>query len=63
MTREEVVLAIGQPDDTGGLSRKHRTPSLFKYGHIELFFEQWKDGKLTMAYTEDENGNGSVLLQ
>jgi hypothetical protein len=63
MTRNEVVAAIGEPDDTGGTSRKHRTPSIFKYGRIELFFEASQDGKLTMAYTEDEDGNGTVLLQ
>ena len=63
MTRDEVVKAIGEPDDQGGTSRKYRTPSIFKYGQIELFFEQWKTGTLTMVYTEDEDGNGRVLLE
>ena len=62
MTRGEVIAALGPPDDVGGTSRKHRTPSIFKYGEIELFFEPWKDGTLVQAYTEDENRNGIVLL-
>ncbi len=63
MTREEVVACIGEPDDVGGTSRKYRTPSIYKYGEIELFFEQSRDGRLTMAYTEDQAGNGKVLLE
>jgi hypothetical protein len=63
MTREEVVEALGPPDDVGGTSRKYRTPSIYKYGDIELHFEPWKSGRLVMAYTEDEDRNGIVLLQ
>ena len=63
MTREEVVAALGKPDDTGGTSRKYRTPSIYKYGDIELFFDSWKTGRLKMAYTEDETGQGRTLLE
>jgi hypothetical protein len=63
MTRDEVTAVLGPPDDVGGTSRKYRTPSIYKYGVIELHFEPWKSGKLVMAYTEDEEGNGVVLLQ
>jgi hypothetical protein len=63
MTRDEVIEALGPPDDVGVTSRKHRTPSIFKYGEIELHFEPWKDGKLIRAYTEDEHRNGIVLLE
>lgn len=63
MTRAEVIEALGPPDDVGGTSRKYRTPSIFKYGEIELHFEPWKDGTLVRAYTEDEHRNGIVLLE
>ncbi len=63
MTRDEVAAALGPPDDTGGTSRRHHTPLIYKYGAIELHFEPPGDGKLVMAYTEDENGNGVVLLR
>ena len=46
MNREEVTYALGPPDDTGGTSKKYRTPSVYKYGDTELWFEPWKDGTL-----------------
>jgi hypothetical protein len=63
MTREEVVAALGPPDDVGVTSRKYPTPAIYKYGAIELHFEPWKNGKLIRAYTEDERRNGIVLLE
>ena len=63
MTRDEVVAALGPPDDTGVTSRKYRTPSVYLYGRIEVFFEPWKAGTLHMVYTEDDDGNGHVLLE
>jgi hypothetical protein len=63
MSREEVLALLGPPDDVGGTSRKYRTPSVFKYGQIELHFEPWKDGRLLRAYMEDEQGEGIVLLE
>ena len=63
MTREEVVAVLGPPDDVAGTSRKRKTPNIYKYGKIELYFEPWKAGRLTMVYTEDEQGNGVVLLE
>ncbi len=63
MTREDVVEALGPPDDVGCTSRKYRTPAIYKYGEIELHFEPWKTGKLIRAYTEDEHRNGIVLLE
>ena len=49
MTRDEVAKAIGPPDDHGGTNRKYRTPSIYKYGAIELRFEPWKDGRSVWA--------------
>ncbi len=63
MTREEVVQALGEPHDTGGTSRRHRMPCIYKYGDIELHFNIGRNGGLRMAYKEDEEGNGIILLQ
>ncbi len=63
MSREEVIAILGEPDDMGGTSRKYRTPCIFKYGEIELFFDPWKSGKLKAVYAEDGDGTGSVLLE
>ena len=49
MTRTEVVTVLGEPDNTGGTSRKYRTPCIYVYGDIELTFESWKEGKLVQA--------------
>ena len=63
MTREEVLAALGPPDDTGGTSRKYRSPCIYRFGRIELHFEPRKAGKLDMVYTEDDDGHGHVLLK
>jgi hypothetical protein len=62
MRRDQVVEILGQPDDVGGSSRKYRTPSVFKYGHVEFHFESNKHGRLIRVYTEDADGNGTTLL-
>ena len=63
MTREEVIAKLGTPNDMGRTSRKYQTPSIYKYGLIQLHFEPWSTGKLWMVYTEDGHGNGQVLLK
>lgn len=63
MSRTDVVSALGPPDAQGGTSRKYKTPSIYKYGEVELHFEPWRDGRLVMAYIEDADGNGRVLLK
>ncbi len=62
MTHEEVISILGKPDEIGGTSRKYKTPSICKYGDIELHFKPGKTGLLWMAYCEDEQGEGVVLL-
>jgi hypothetical protein len=62
MTRDGVVAALGLPDRFGGASRKYRTPSIYRYGRIEIHFEPRKAGTLRMVYMEDDSGTGHVLL-
>ena len=63
MTRDEVAAALGPPDAMSGTTRKYRTPSIYRYGRLEVHFEPWKAGTLRMVYTEDDEGNGHVLLR
>ena len=42
MTREEVRLSVGEPDDVGGTSR--------------YFFEPWKAGRLIYTAKYDDDG-------
>ena len=37
-SRAQVRAALGEPDDLGGTSRKHREPAIWKYGGFELHF-------------------------
>lgn len=63
MTRDKVITELGEPDKMGGTSRKHRLPSVFKYGEIEVHFGQGPSGRLFLVYSEDDEGNGIVLLK
>lgn len=37
-SRAQVRTSLGEPDDLGGTSRKHRKPAIWKYGSFELHF-------------------------
>jgi len=52
MSREDVKEALGEPEAEGGTSRKYKTPSIYKYGNIQLFFEPYKAGKLLTIWHE-----------
>ncbi len=54
MHRDDVIAMFGEPDATGGTSRKYPTPSVFKYGNIELYFFPWKSGELIWAQDDDK---------
>jgi hypothetical protein len=63
MSRDEIVALLGVPDDIGGTSRKSKIPCIYKYGNVEFHFGATQSGKLVLAYTEDDEGNGIVLLE
>ena len=62
MTRPEVLATLGDPDSTAGVTRKYEAPSIFKYGCVELLFEQPKDGALERVFMEDDRYVGITLL-
>lgn len=47
---------------TGEVSQKYKNPSIFKYGCVELHFEQSTDGALMLVFMEDDDGVGITLL-
>lgn len=57
MSRRELEEILGPPDDKGRTSRKHRTPSIYKYRDLEFFFEHWQQGGLRALYREDSTGH------
>lgn len=52
MSRADVIQALGPPDHVGATSRKHKSPSILKYGDIELWFEQPQSGVLHTIWDE-----------
>lgn len=50
-SRAEVEQIFGAPDTLGGSSRKHRTPLIWKYGDVEIHFEQKVD-RVTGIYLD-----------
>lgn len=62
MTREQVRSILGDPDDTGGTSRKHRTPAIWKYEEIEFHFGPKRNDMLSLIYTDTENTQGIASL-
>lgn len=55
MSRGDVVAIFGEPDDTGGTSRKYNTPRTYVYGDFEVNFEPWKAGKVTNVWNRKEH--------
>jgi hypothetical protein len=60
-TRDEIRQLLGEPHDTGGTSRRHPTPSIWKYEEIEYHFGL--DGRVCLIYTEDSDGEPHVIAE
>jgi len=52
MSRDEVRAVLGDPEDTGGTSRKHSTPAIWKYDELEFHFGPGPDDHLELIYLE-----------
>ncbi len=52
-SRDEVRRVLGEPDDVGGTSRKHRRPRIWRYRDLEFHFSG--DG-LSLIYQETPSG-------
>jgi hypothetical protein len=63
MTRLEVIMVLGVPDDISIGTRKYPTPGVYKYGDIEYHFGPRKEDTLWLVYSEDEAGDGITWLK
>jgi hypothetical protein len=62
ISREEMRLLFGDPDDVGGTSRKHRTPAIWKYGKLEFHFGPRSTDVLSLIYCESAEGIVDVSI-
>lgn len=63
MARSDVLAILGDPDDVGGTPNRGKIAAIFKYGRVELHFDQSEAGNLRLVYMEDGSGIGITLLQ
>jgi hypothetical protein len=52
VTKVQVIQRLGPPEATGGDSWKHREPSIYKYGDVELFFTVAEPRRCHTIYIE-----------
>ena len=51
----QLETVAGEPEATGGTSRKHRQPIIWKYGDVEFYFSRSRGG-LEMIHIEQFSG-------
>jgi hypothetical protein len=61
-TREDLRRIFGEPDDLGGISNKHTTPSIWKYGELEFHFGPLDSDVLVLIYSETPDGVVDVSI-
>lgn len=66
-TRQQLENELGSPEAHGGESRKHRYPTIWKYGDIEFVFEPGRrDGYLYMVFFDAfdvPHGWGKLVIE
>lgn len=62
LTRAEVKELLGEPAAMGGTSRRYPTPSIFKYGRVELWFGPRAQDGLTAIFQESGREEEPVYL-
>lgn len=62
VTKEQVVERLGPPETTGGMSRRHREPSIYKYGDMQLFFAVTPPGRCHTIYIEGSSDDSEFHL-
>lgn len=61
-TREDIRALLGEPDDVGCFSRKHKVPQIWKYGTLEFHFGPKSNDLLTLIYSDSEDGIVDVSI-
>lgn len=57
--RLQLESTVGQPEATGGVSRKYRRPVIWKYGDVEFFFSRTSNKLETVHLDRFTDANGT----
>ncbi len=61
-TRDEVRSLLGEPDDTGGTSRKRGLPMIWIYAELEFHFGPKPGDGLNLIYQDTDEGIVKVSI-
>ncbi|MFO0723110.1 MAG: hypothetical protein U1E65_04935 [Myxococcota bacterium] len=56
MSQAELRAVLGEPDETGGTSRKRRKPAIWVYGGLEFHFDHTANDELFLIYQDTMEG-------
>ena len=62
MNHAEVRSLLGEPDATGGTSRRNKNPGIYKYGDVELGFGKNDQAGLVLVYLDETKSDEFVTL-
>jgi hypothetical protein len=60
-TRDDIRALFGEPDQVGGVTRKHKQPRLWKYGPVEFHFGP--DDRLFLVYLDSGELERRTILR
>jgi len=61
-TRTQIVQALGAPERVGGVSRRHRSPTIHRYGDVEFHFSRAAPDVCVRVYVEWPEWDRAVRL-
>jgi len=62
MSRDEMREILGEPNDTGGTTSKHKRPLIWRYADVEFHFGHALEDGLHLIYCESEDGAVRVCI-
>lgn len=62
-SQERVREVLGEPDDTGGGSRRHTEPAIWRYERLEFHFDRTHGHALFLIYRDRPDGLVEICIQ
>ena len=61
-TRDDLKAMFGEPDAVSSVTRKHKTPAIWKYGPLEFHFAPEGADTLVLIYSESPDGMVDISI-